>query len=551
MLTINKKPYNLSFAGNQVQYLVNSGNAFLTQGDNAIFFLRVNGKDMSKGHTFKLSFLEKILIFTISSGGGDDPLLIPQATTSDSYATWAQTIFDAFSANYDLISNYRLILHDPLSGERLIEFLALVPGPQSNVVFTNTNTTGLLAGQTEPGIAPVPRVNFGILMQLRLSDMQTIIGEDFKPVDIRGNVVFDISEYLRSALATMEDNYPVRFIYPDDTAGPFALRQNYITHYVAMFAERYEAYVSKLTIDAERRAIGGGLNRESIISYSQNSIDFFASGLVTKAFLTHLPLTKQTYNNVPEKLFFLYQEEKTTAILKIKLRCYCSDTTTAEFLYSQVWPLPPYCVIEIMVGYEHLKFSHLVPGKSVIAWDIRLQNQDGLDVSEVRRFELDQKWYEHPRVFLYRNSFTAYDVVFFTGERERSAENDLIISSRANQQVPSAINTPAFKSSSDETQTFKMSSGWISDEMRESLRDFLLSGEVYEITNGQAIAIIITSKKVPLDKDKEGLIAIDFEYRRANTDSFYSKPYGMTSWNDDHVMLDSDTWSDLKEETTN
>ena len=545
MLTINKTPAGLTFAGNQVKYLVTSPNFVSVTGINSVFNFRLNGKDMNNGHTFKLNFAGKDLVFTLSNRADDDPLRVDPATGPDSFSTWALTLYLAFIDNYDLASNYTISLQDAQHIYRDIRFIAKVADPKYDITLTAQTTTGITTGPVTAGRLPVYRSNFGILLRL-MDDAQNLIGEDFKTVDKLGQVNFDIAEYLRSSLSLLEDGSPIRFAFPENTGTNFNIYRNYLVPFMAMFAEKYDGMISKMQADQVRHAIGGGLNRETIVSYNAQNLQFFDVAAVKNAFMTHCPTTKLTGKTTPEKLFFLFQDDKvnTTVMMRVMVTYTDNSTTT----YANVTPfinLQPWTVYEFMVGYAHLNIAGMNVHKTPAAWEVCLLDNTGSWISEIRHFDVDLKYRELERTFIFRNSFSAYDVVRFLGVRESTIENDPVIQNRINGDADfTARNYPVIKTSADERQTFKINSGWVNAAMKNYFRDFLLSPEVYEIVGDDLLPTVVTTKKTALLKDKEGLIFFECECERAYTDKYFSNPFKAGKWKDSGTFLDSGSWSD-------
>jgi hypothetical protein len=157
----------------------------------------------------------------------------------------------------------------------------------------------------------------------------------------------------------------------------------------------------------------------------------------------------------------------------------------------------------------------------VIGWSVFLT--DGSEpISETYEFILDPHYKEFDRQFLFRNSFGWYDAIRVTGKVESTLTHDRTEGYRIIEDPETDFNAPDKNFINFETQTFKATTGWVSKNAQNWLRDFLLTKEVYEIINGRIYPVKITSKKSTKGKDGDYNLMLDFEYSRAYKDVFYS-----------------------------
>jgi hypothetical protein len=180
--------------------------------------------------------------------------------------------------------------------------------------------------------------------------------------------------------------------------------------------------------------------------------------------------------------------------------------------------LKSYTVLELLVGAGHLELSD-----TVVRWSVVLTDPENAAVSDTFEFVIDSKAYTQQRWFLFRNSFFAYELFRSTGITETTLEYDREQEDLAIEAEESSFNAPVTQFYARETQKVKASSGWVSKEMKNFLREFMLSNEIYEIIDGKFYPVVITSKKTSLFKDRDNNYALEFEYSRAYSDTSFTK----------------------------
>jgi hypothetical protein len=352
---------------------------------------------------------------------------------------------------------------------------------------------------------------FGILAQV-LDENNLVIGEDFRPVDADGHTRFDMSEYLNACL---EDFTPPHFTIPG-TGDKLKCFADGVKLYRVAFCEQYNQVTKRLFIDDDRRALMGGLSREALV-YWNESDPFWGSANNLQHFLTWCPSKKLTTQKQLERLFFF---TNTNSQVVLNYTVSFSDGTHQDGSLDQ-FNVVAFSILEAQVGYDDLDLGSIDPAKDVIGWSVFLT--DGSEpISETYEFILDPHYKEFDRQFLFRNSFGWYDAIRVTGKVESTLTHDRTEGYRIIEDPETDFNAPDKNFINFETQTFKATTGWVSKNAQNWLRDFLLTKEVYEIINGRIYPVKITSKKSTKGKDGDYNLMLDFEYSRAYKDVFYS-----------------------------
>ena len=203
-------------------------------------------------------------------------------------------------------------------------------------------------------------------------------------------------------------------------------------------------------------------------------------------------------------------------------------------------------VIEIKCGYDHLALNLVDPSRTVSSWDIFLVDKNGNTVSELRSFVMDYTPHEYQRNFFFRNSFSAYESVRMIGESEVNVDYERVVGSQVRVSEFTRTYPPLKQFSVAEIQSFKTNSGWVSKDVKNVLREMLLSMELYEVVDDNFLPVLITSTKLTaFFKDGEYLYNLEMEYQRAYKDEYFSPLVLPSKWRDSATWQDEQTWSDL------
>src|ERR1039457_2013315 len=152
MIVIETDTAMIHFAGNPILLYVNSNNSAINPGQTALMTLDVYTVCPMPGKTLKISFGGRDFIFVTSTGTDESGLIIPVATTGQSVTAWGQTVFNAFTQNYDLLSNFTIL--GWISGSRYyISFESKERSAAYTMSVVNNGITGIeLYGAIRPGI---------------------------------------------------------------------------------------------------------------------------------------------------------------------------------------------------------------------------------------------------------------------------------------------------------------------------------------------------------------------------------------------------------------
>jgi hypothetical protein len=519
MLTIVKTPPTVAFCGNPVLFKLSSDNLVATAGVKSQCDIRVSTIDTVAGHSFLLNVGSAQYTFTLAAVPDDSGNQLPTATGGQPWVLWAIALKEGLEQNFYLRSLYDITLPTTQPTYQPILITAKYPGTEYSVSFHNNNVTGLTGILTVPGVDEVVRTDFGVTGILFDKD-ENAYGQEIRPIDNDEAVWFDMADYIASKIEAVTDD---RFTWPE-VAGNFvkAYIDAYIVSYKAGFAEFYDNIYQRIHFDTTRYGILGGLSRERLARYNDQESDYFSTEDNLMRFLTWAPASKVTGSLTPEKLFFLFQAPAGYSRFRLVCNIVYSDASVYKFNATALDVFNQYSVIECLVGYDQLDLASKAPAKTVSSWQVWLENERGTQISEVRSFTLDPLVYDKERCFLFRNSFAAYDVVRFTGVQEMTSAVERVSGSSFPLDEITDRNAPGTQFSAAESPVMKISSGWVPVQMKDYLRELLVSNEIYEIVDGALWKIQLNTVKFFVKKDKETLYSADFEYRRSWTNQYYS-----------------------------
>ena len=89
------------------------------------------------------------------------------------------------------------------------------------------------------------------------------------------------------------------------------------------------------------------------------------------------------------------------------------------------------------------------------------------------------------------------------------------------EETETTFNSPGNYTKIKEAQNFKTNSGWLQRDFMTFLRDFMLSGDIFEVVDGKLLKCLLTSKKTTMFKDLNYNYSLGFEYKRAWDDFFF------------------------------
>jgi len=389
-------------------------------------------------------------------------------------------------------------------------------GDQWDMVFPINTIRAIEPHTIENGMAPVSMAVDGYLLYVLDAD-SNLIGSDYKIAYETKATVFDVSEYLAAKLNSLVDT-PCTLVTGYSVAPRNA--SNFTMYYTVGIAPVTNGIAGRMEWDSQKIAQRGGLNRE-MWNYWVDK-DYFATRF--QKFDTHFPVVKTTSKNAFEFLYFFAYAD---TLMHLRLRAYVINTDDTHDLVTIVeFHKGNRQMIEIPVGYKNLALQEYYTAKPVKYWAVWLElfeNNVWTVLTNIKEYEIDSRYRQYERYFVFRNSFGVYETLIMNGKGEKILGYDKENITLNTFEDESMFNTPNLENNIQETQRFKCNSGFVSKEVIDWMREFLLSPERYEIIDTNRYRIRITSNKIqPFMKDGINYYSMEIEYERAYQDKFYS-----------------------------
>lgn len=238
-------------------------------------------------------------------------------------------------------------------------------------------------------------------------------------------------------------------------------------------------------------------------------LDYFSEYLPNyKKFLTWAPLTKYVDRNQEDYLNFWVYGNFTT--LKIQVKAFFDDGTDQTAVtktkegskYTELYQLP--------AGPSNCGVMQIDPAKNVTKYDLTVLDQSDVEISETRTYLISLVRHPLTRFFMFLNSLGAYEVLRFTGQAQEKANIEKEYIQRFLAHNYQALDGQYEVNNAVMTQENNYSSGYVkglfAKEWHEYLKDFLLSGKVFDVTDGRRVPIIVTGDHTQADQDYERYI---------------------------------------------
>ncbi len=507
-----KYPYLMSFAGNPMRYLVstNEGGGGI-EDSKSVIEIEFSDIDSTPDHSIDITFLRETRRFTLKNQPTSRDHL-PIADDSWDAARWCQSCYDYIINDVQLQNYYAIDIDGPK-----IVLTAKTASPDYDWICENNEIQGVTITTVISGMVSIPGTVEGVRMTV-LKNGTTLLGQDYKPLDASGNVRFEIQEYLYSSLLQA---LPPRFRLSIPIH--YHIYTDYFIKYQVSFCDRIAGVFQARTYGAPNYtfcyAIAGGLNREDLVANHESMVDYFNLAATKMKFLTWSPPSRITDQTETHSLFFAFQNPSYSAC-RMKLVLVTTQGSEVPVTVIQ-HPIQPWSVAEYHVGFDQLGLADRTHD-DILKWQVYLVRGDtGEVISDIREFILDKSFHENTRYFRFRNSWGTYDSLRCTGVFESIVQHDREKVLFMSDDIETSFNAPGAYSMIKESQNFKANSGWLTRDYLNFLRDFMLSGDIYEVEGFRLLKCLLTSKKTNLFKDAVYNYSLAFEYESAYDDFFF------------------------------
>lgn len=510
-ISLLTSPPNISLLEDGVRFTIQSVRDFTAaKADLTINFGSVQANYLDKH--FTLSFMGMLLNFEFKSSPDQSGTQLTSWHIDKTFEEFLLNLVDELNANYYINKYYivSLVSFDP-DGRMLIQ--SRNSGQSFNIYTYESNIDQYYDHTISPGSdSSVPSDYRIYIAPYKYDADQSLIeplGRDLVAVDQNKQVNPNLALYLDSQIKT-------QFTYPFNGVCARIL-ENAVLKYFVKYAEYEDDKIQILrsTFETPGYVIRGGLNSVDSEMLNGDNYNYFDYEENIKKFLNHAPTTKITYPDIPELLYFLISNY---GVVNVKLK----TITTAAEANTTIQTIEPniYKIVELSVGISDLLLDGSI--EDIKSYQIWLEDDKGVAISEVRTFVLDHQEYLNKRVLFFQNSFDLYETICCTG--------DLSVNDSFKREEVEVSKDLVFKKkiiSSEYDQNYKLSSGWLpGKEYRFWLTEMLLSKDTFYILGHILLPVLITNKKEPRTKDRENLYSIDISFKPDFTESRYSSIVG-------------------------
>lgn len=516
MITEVTRPKAISMVKNEVKYLLQTNQYKTSNGTLAQFPINISGK-ASNGDSFSLEFNGITVTLTAAPIPDSSGNQFHDNNYAGSTVDYTTRLVADFQKNYYIDKYYKVFYLN--FGAPSVVFVARNPGTQYNITLTES-LSWMVEGTSgnNPGVDNAFNVNFKILGILEVAD--TLFSSQFTRVLELGQTPdadqqrtsFYLQEILKSYLSVDIPTY-------GQTA--MAICDQSVARFRFYFAEQWGNPVVPQQIAESgagvRFVFNGGFSFNQF--KDQDSLVSFITA--NQKFLTWQPNQKTTAAATHEYLYYLHLDTSFSSVRLYAQFTYTDGTTSAPVQISTIGALVQYYMVQIPVGYNTVQgFAN--PLKTLLKYDVFLQNPSGTKITETRTFVVDHNTYHDDTFLLYQNSFGGLE----TWRCAAPITKGISINKETFEQAHdlSYDKTHHFNRSFGATfkERISISTGYLNRAEIAALQDLLLSEYTYINLNGEYTPVVIDTNSIQYYKTREYLVAVRLDLMVAKTNKAYS-----------------------------
>ncbi|HNQ82476.1 MAG TPA: hypothetical protein PKM34_02465 [Bacteroidales bacterium] len=487
---------------------IGTDNQFSTVGVKAVLSLLFTTVDETLGHLIMLRWNGITKAFALAASPDNSGLHIHVGLPSYQLWDWVALLCEDLSNNYYLSRDFDLVASGPY-----ITITAKADGEEFTLEYLDDiePVTGLSADPAPvSGVTPVLRDFYSIILQVKPHNSDVLLGQDMVTPDVNGHSSFDIHDLLCDYLTP-------EFAWPHEAGYTHVPRLKFLKKFRVQYAETYDRHVYKLnTLPGDHYAVLGGFDYKILAALNGIAYSYLDFITTFKAFLTWQPAIKPINKTQREKLFYLVFNDISNVVSFIKI--YFTDGTTSSNTQIASFHAAQYDVIEFFTDYISLDIAGKEGQKTALKYDFWLQDESNNIISQVRTYEIEFRRQPFSRILIFRNSFGAYDIFRATGRKKHVNNYERMILERNSSEYTLAQQYQIL-----ESESFQVSSGFISRSMKNWLRELMLSEEVFEIIGDYRFPILIQNEQVENIDDQETIYEVDIKYKYAFKNPKYSE----------------------------
>lgn len=418
-------------------------------------------------------------------------------------------------------------------------FADLAPGDYSIVVKDDSNNTLGKIFTVEPGLIifqessfsenPIPFTrpetsnsgedNYQIYLDVRVEEVAgtgiyTSKLTTAKPPEADGFARYN----LRPAFRGIFDQEP-----PDLNEGNIIKLTDRIKLYKIFYGDLFDEKTVPDTLTGTNPYL---VQKGGVSKRAYPTINYLTSYLAAnKKFLTWAPIQKEVdYGQEDYLNFYLYDTDFN--FVKLVIKAYFDDDTTETNDITELSGLAYGNLVQVPAGPLNSGAIGIDPAKNMTKYDLWLEDAVDVVISEVRTYIITP--FKHPRTryYLLTNSLGAYEVIRTIGFSEQSAELERTFIEKLLPTGYDADDGQFRNGSSIKRAKTKVSTGFYSGvlakEWMEYAQQIALSNKVFDITNGERIPQINTTKGVVFEQNENNKRFARLDFIEAYEDENYT-----------------------------
>lgn len=530
MITLESIPPFVSLFGNPILFRLTSDVYVSQPGVFAVYHLQFSGC-AAEWDTLSLSWGDESLLFTYKNLPDNSGLQLSSIAVEPDLLLWVE--LSAFELSMNTVLSSAFVV--TVSGY-VITLTARFTGPDYDLSHHSTGYFGVLCPSYESGVLEVilPFFKIHLITWLRVGEDWVKVSEDALPVDADGFATFDLHRVFGDYLSS-------DFLFPEATDQIVTARPEMSGEYRITAFESWgsPAQTSKMIQSVSFFFLNGAVTLTQQGKYNRENTTFWEKLCYNQYFLTWQPKTKYISGSQMEKLYYFVREEYESISLMIAV--YYKDGTSLP-AFEKVAVADPviYTAYEFVLTLNILELPGWDEG-TILYYEVYVNDHLGQRISEIRKYYLDEEYYQFSRYFLFRNSLGGFDTLRTTGLAATSMDYERTTVTRP---VPTGYTDKTHgiqNVNTSEKKTFKANTGWLNEFQLDWVYDFLISPQLYQVVGSILIPVVVISNTVIQSKDASHLRAIEFDYSRSLVNECFTREIvGATfsiDFNDDYANL--------------
>jgi len=524
MITVVSTPPLVAITGNPVRWKLSTNNVVETAGALATMTITFPDRGFEYfGDAFTLSWGVLSIRFACKAVPDNSGNEISDGSNAADLNGWVALIATEVQGNYYINRDFVVT-----SNENTLILTARTAGSVYSLALSHEFSDHYPTEVHTSGSDETRRSFFKIGLQvlLKLEGTWTQIGEDILPVDDSLQASFDIHRLFA-------DRVHPEFKFPEASDQIIIERSFHCMEYKVRYFEQFGNPISpqKPTESCSFYILAAGISHLQEAIYNRQGFSLWDKLGYNQYFLTWSPKDKLIDRWTTEKLYYLVRTSLSSICLKVEVH-YNDETPTETLTKATVFSPVDKAVYEVGCSLNVLQ----LPGydaDTIDYYKVWIEDGSSNRISEIRTFRIDYSYHEDIRQFLFVNSLGGYDTLRTTGdvedflELERTTVQKILGPDFTERHHAIAQNIVR------EAQTYSANTGWLTREQVSWIRDFFLSKQVYQLIAGKLVPVLITSTQGKLRRDREDIFSIDFEYRRAFANEYYTKELIPVEFNND------------------